>query len=95
VLTDIERTDIERSTRLLGELGQDAYREGLLAPAVVTEACARHGGYEVDCEGDAFLYTFQSATVAVAAAEQAVRAGSRTSVDRSGFSSSARSGSCR
>jgi predicted ATPase/class 3 adenylate cyclase len=59
-------TDIEGSTRLLEQLGTDAYREVLAAHRrLVREACARYHGYEVDYEGDAFFYAFGSATDAV------------------------------
>ena len=37
------------------------------------EAFARHGGYEVDYEGDAFFYAFASAQAAVAAVAEAMR----------------------
>jgi predicted ATPase/class 3 adenylate cyclase len=61
-------TDIEGSTRLLEELGTDAYREALGEHRrVVREACARFGGYEVDFEGDAFFFAFASASDAVGA----------------------------
>lgn len=64
-------TDIEGSTRLLHELGEGAYREALAEHRrVVREACGRHGGYEVDYEGDSFFYAFASATGAVRAAEE-------------------------
>jgi predicted ATPase len=67
-------TDIEGSTRLLHELGQDAYQEALAEHRlIVREACARHSGYEVDYEGDSFFYAFQSAVEAVAAVEEALR----------------------
>ena len=67
-------TDIEGSTRLLGELGQDGYREALaMHRRIVREVCARHGGYEVDCEGDSFFYAFASAAGAVVAVEQVMR----------------------
>jgi class 3 adenylate cyclase len=50
-------TDIEGSTRLLEELGTDAYREALAEHRrVVREAFGQ--GYEVDYEGDAFFYAF-------------------------------------
>ena len=66
-------TDIEGSTRLLEELGTDAYREALAAHRrIVREACARHSGYEVDYEGDAFFYAFQSAQQAVNAVSEAI-----------------------
>jgi hypothetical protein len=61
-------TDIEGSTRLLEQLGVDAYRDALAEHRrIVREACARYHGYEVDYEGDAFFYAFGSATDAVAA----------------------------
>src|SRR5919202_2551930 len=64
-------TDIEGSTRLLHELG-DRYAE-LLADhrRVLREAFARHGGVEVDTQGDAFFVAFSAAPAAVAAAEEA------------------------
>jgi predicted ATPase/class 3 adenylate cyclase len=66
-------TDIEGSTRLLEELGTDAYREALVAHRrIVREACARHSGYEVDYEGDAFFYSFSSAHEAVGAVNEAI-----------------------
>ena len=66
-------TDIEGSTRLLEELGIDAYREALAEHRrVVREACARFDGYEVDYEGDAFFYAFASAQAAVAAVSEAM-----------------------
>ena len=66
-------TDIEGSTRLLEELGVDGYREALAEHRrVVREACARHSGYEVDYEGDAFFYAFPSASDAVSAVAQAM-----------------------
>ncbi|HLX31175.1 MAG TPA: adenylate/guanylate cyclase domain-containing protein [Gaiellaceae bacterium] len=67
-------TDIEGSTRLLGELGREAYREALDEHRrVVREACSRRGGYEVDYEGDSFFYAFGSAREAVAAVEEMLR----------------------
>ena len=66
-------TDVEGSTRLLHELGGDAYRDALAEHRrVVREAFA--AGYEVDEEGDAFFYAFPTAGSAVAAVEQAMRA---------------------
>ena len=63
-------TDIEGSTRLLRELGQDAYRDALAEHRrIVREAFAE--GYEVDYEGDAFFYAFASARAATAAVAQA------------------------
>jgi predicted ATPase/class 3 adenylate cyclase len=66
-------TDIEGSTRLLRELGQDAYREALAAHRrIVREAFASGQGYEVDYDGDSFFYAFPSAVEALAAVEQAM-----------------------
>ena len=66
-------TDIEGSTRLLHELGQEAYREALAEHRrVLREAFAQ--GYEVDYEGDAFFYSFASARGALQAVGEAMRA---------------------
>jgi predicted ATPase len=64
-------TDVEGSTRLLHEHGED-YAE-LLAEhrRVLREAFARHGGVEVDTQGDAFFIAFGTASDAVAAAGRA------------------------
>lgn len=65
-------TDIEASTQLLHELGQDAYLAALTEHrGIVREAFARHHGYEVDYEGDAFFYAFASAREAVQAVSEA------------------------
>src|SRR5262249_54444120 len=63
-------SDIEGSTRLLLELGEERY------PAVLAEhrlalrdQFARHEGVEVDTEGDSFFVAFSRASDAVAAAE--------------------------
>jgi predicted ATPase/class 3 adenylate cyclase len=66
-------TDIEGSTRLLNELG-DAYAATLAEHRrVLREAFQRHGGVEVDTQGDAFFYAFPKAAEAAAAAEEAQR----------------------
>ena len=66
-------TDIEGSTRLLEELGVDAYRDALAEHRrVVRGACARYAGYEVDYDGDAFFYAFASAQAAVQAVSEAM-----------------------
>jgi len=66
-------TDIEGSTRLLHELGEQAYREALAEHRrVVRDACGRHGGYEVDYEGDSFFYAFASAENALKAVDEAM-----------------------
>ena len=45
-------TDIEGSTTLLEQLGTLAYRDALEEHRrIIRDACARHGGYEVNCEG--------------------------------------------
>jgi predicted ATPase/class 3 adenylate cyclase len=68
-------TDIEGSTRLLRELGNEGYREALAERRrAVREAFARHQGYEVDYEGDAFFYGFGSAPAALEAVSEAMRA---------------------
>src|SRR5437868_3689491 len=67
-------TDIEGSTRLLHELG-DAYADALAEHRrVLREAFARHGGVEVDTQGDAFFVAFARATDALAAAAEVQRA---------------------
>jgi predicted ATPase len=61
--------DVEGSTRLLHELGAEAYAQALAEHRlVVREACARHGGVEVDTQGDAFFVAFPTAPGALAAA---------------------------
>jgi predicted ATPase len=66
-------TDVEGSTKLLEELGTDAYRDALGDHRrVVRGAFAVHEGYEVDYEGDAFFYAFASAQAAVSAVSEAM-----------------------
>jgi class 3 adenylate cyclase len=67
-------TDVEGSTRLLREHGP-AYAD-LLAEhrQTIRAAFARHGGVEVDTQGDAFFVAFPRAAEAVAAAAEAQRA---------------------
>jgi predicted ATPase/class 3 adenylate cyclase len=68
-------SDIEGSTRLLQELGRERYAEGLETQRrFLREAFERHGGYEVDSEGDAFFVAFHDVKEAVAAAAEAQRA---------------------
>ncbi|TML17526.1 MAG: adenylate/guanylate cyclase domain-containing protein [Actinobacteria bacterium] len=64
-------TDIEGSTRLLQELGEDY--AGVLAEHrnTLRDAFARHGGVEVDTQGDAFFVAFGRARDAFAAAVEA------------------------
>jgi class 3 adenylate cyclase len=62
-------TDVEGSTRLLHDLGADAYAEALAEHRrAIREACAAHGGVEVDTQGDAFFFAFPTAPGAVLAA---------------------------
>jgi predicted ATPase/class 3 adenylate cyclase len=62
-------TDVEGSTRLLHELGPEAYGKVLAEHRrVVREAAGRHGGIEVDTQGDAFFIAFPTAPGALQAA---------------------------
>jgi len=64
-------TDIEGSTRLLGEFG-DAYADELAGHRrALRQAFARHGGVEVDTQGDAFFVAFADPSEALAAAREA------------------------
>jgi len=68
-------TDIEGSTKLLHELGEQAYADALAEHRrVLREAFARHGGVEVDTQGDAFFVAFSTAPGALEAAAEAQRA---------------------
>ena len=61
-------TDVKGSTRLLHELGAEAYAEALAEHRrIIREACAAQGGVEVDTQGDAFFFAFPTAPGAVAA----------------------------
>ena len=62
-------TDIEGSTRLIEELGEEGYVQALAEHrGLLREAFSVHGGVEVDTQGDAFLYAFPDAAEALAAA---------------------------
>jgi predicted ATPase/class 3 adenylate cyclase len=67
-------TDIEGSTRLLAELGDDY--AGLLSEhnRLIQSAVATHGGLVVDISGDSFFAVFERAPEAVAAAAAAQEA---------------------
>jgi predicted ATPase/class 3 adenylate cyclase len=68
-------TDIEGSTRLLHELGTEDYADRLAEHRrVLRDAVGRHGGVEVDTQGDAFFVAFPTAPGALAAADEAQRA---------------------
>jgi class 3 adenylate cyclase len=68
-------TDIEGSTRLLQELGDEEY--GHVSGdhrRLVRETFGERGGTEIDTQGDAFFFSFPRARDAVAAAVDAQRA---------------------
>ena len=68
-------TDVEGSTRLLEELGADAYGARLAEHhRVCREAWAAHGGVEVSTAGDAFFVAFAQPSAALAAAGAAQHA---------------------
>ena len=64
-------TDIEGSTGLLQELGGGYSVVLEQHRRLLREAFQRHGGVEVDTQGDAFFYAFAKATDATAAAREA------------------------
>ena len=67
-------TDIEGSTALLKRL-RDRYAEVLAQHrALLREAFTRHGGHEVDTQGDSFFFAFRRARDAVLAAVDGQRA---------------------
>jgi class 3 adenylate cyclase len=72
-------TDVEGSTKLLHSLGAEAHADALAEHRrLLREAFARHGGVEVDTQGDAFFVAFPTAPGALAAAteaREALRAG--------------------
>jgi predicted ATPase len=67
-------TDIEGSTRLLQERGEEYAAMLAGHRRALREAFARHGGVEVDTQGDAFFVAFGKATDALAAAAAARKA---------------------
>jgi predicted ATPase len=65
-------TDIEGSTRLLRELGAEAYADALAEHRrLLRDVFDRHDGVEVDTQGDAFFYAFPTAPGALEAVRQA------------------------
>jgi class 3 adenylate cyclase len=67
-------TDIEGSTRLLQELGDEEFgRVTGEHRRIVRETFGAHGGTEIDTQGDAFFFSFPRARDAVAAAVDAQR----------------------
>jgi predicted ATPase len=64
-------TDVEGSTRLLQELGAEGYAAALAEHRwLLREAFSRHGGVEVDTQGDAFFVAFPTAPGALHAATE-------------------------
>ncbi len=66
-------TDVERSTRLLAELGADAYARALEEHRTRLREAFR-AGYEVDTPGDSLFYAFDRADDAILAAAAGQRA---------------------
>ncbi len=65
-------TDIEGSTKILNTLGEVRYGEALAEHRrLLRAAFTRHGGVEVDTQGDAFFIAFSGAREALAAATDA------------------------
>jgi predicted ATPase/class 3 adenylate cyclase len=65
-------TDVEGSTRLLHQLGADAYADALAQHRrALREAFVRREGVEVDTQGDSFFIAFSTAPAAIAAAVEA------------------------
>lgn len=57
-------TDVEGSTRLLHALGAEAYTDALATHrSLLRKVFTRHGGIEVDTQGDAFFVAFPHTTV--------------------------------
>jgi class 3 adenylate cyclase len=67
-------TDIEGSTKLLQELGDDYSQIVSDHRRLLRESLGERGGTEVDTQGDAFFYSFPRARDAVAGAVAAQRA---------------------
>jgi predicted ATPase len=65
-------TDVDGSTKLLHELGAEAYAEALAEHRrIIRHAMVAHGGVEVDTQGDAFFIAFPTAPGALNAAAAA------------------------
>ena len=67
-------TDIEGSTRLLQELGEDYGQVVADHRRILRDVFQKAGGHEVDTQGDAFFYSFTRAKDAAAAAVDGQRA---------------------
>jgi class 3 adenylate cyclase len=66
-------TDIEGSTRLLQELGDEYADVSRDHRRIIREAFAVHDGTEIDTQGDSFFFSFRRARDAVAGAVDAQR----------------------
>src|SRR6266480_2248247 len=65
-------TDVEGSTKLLHALGAERYADALAEHRrVLRTAFERHGGVEVDTQGDAFFFAFSDAPSGLVAAGEA------------------------
>jgi DNA-binding NarL/FixJ family response regulator len=74
-------TDVQGSTRIVAELGDDAALELFEAHRrLVREAARRGDGHEVSLQGDGFLLAFASARAAVGCAIEIQQAGGRLRV---------------
>ena len=63
-------TDVEGSTRLLHELGEESYADALAEHRhIIRAACIAERGVEVDTQGVAFFFAFATAPAAVSAAK--------------------------
>jgi class 3 adenylate cyclase len=67
-------TDIEGSTKLLQELGDEYAAVSRDHRRLVRDAFGAHDGTEIDTQGDSFFFSFRRARDAVAAAVEAQRA---------------------
>jgi predicted ATPase/class 3 adenylate cyclase len=68
-------TDVESSTDLLHQLGAERYAEALSNHRrAIRDAFLRHGGVEVDTQGDAFFAAFPTASGALGAARDLTQA---------------------
>ena len=68
-------TDVEGSTKLLHEIGDEAYSQVLSEHhRICRTAWEVHGGVEVDTAGDAFFVAFSKPSAALAAAAEAQQA---------------------
>ncbi len=68
-------TDVEGSTKLLHALGAEAYAAALAEHRRrLRDAFTRHGGVEVDTQGDAFFVAFPTVRGALVAAREATAA---------------------